>query len=96
MKVNPDKFHLLLRDKKKSYQVDICNEKLSSTCSETFSGIKNDNKLTFEEHVEGLCKKASQKVSAVARILFLMRFEQRKRIVHNFPFLLLLVGLDAS
>ena len=63
MKVNPDKFHLLLRDKKKSYQVDICNEKLSSTCSETFSGIKNDNKLTFEEHVEGLCKKASQKFS---------------------------------
>ena len=48
---------------KKSHPVDICNEKLSSTCSETFMGIKNDNKLTFEEHVEGLCKKASQKVS---------------------------------
>ena len=43
--------------------MDICNEKLSSTCSEKFLGIKNDNKLTFEEHVEGLCEKASQKVS---------------------------------
>ena len=95
MKVNPDKFHLLLSDKK-SHQVDICNKKLSSTCSEKFLGIKIDNKLTFEEHVEGLCKKASQKVSAVARILSLMRFEERKRIVHNFPFLLLLIGLDAS
>ena len=62
MKVNPDKFYLLLRDKK-SHQVDICNENLSSTCSEKFLGIKNDNKLTFEERVEGLCKKASQKVS---------------------------------
>ena len=95
VKVNPDKFHLLLSDKK-SHQVDICNKKFSSTCSENFLGIKINNNLTFEEHVEGLCKKASQKVSAVARILFLMRFEQRKRIVHNFPFLLLLVGLDAS
>ena len=46
--------------------MDICNEKLSSTCSETFFGIKIDNKLTLEEHVEGLCKKASQKVSVVA------------------------------
>ena len=95
IKVNPDKFHLLLNDKK-SHQVDICNKKFSSTCSEKFLGIKTDNKLTFEEHVEGLCEKASQKVSAAARILSLMRFEQRQRIVHNFPFLLLLIGLDAS
>ena len=47
-------------------------------------GIKIDNKLTFEEHVKRLCKKASQKVSAVARISSLMRFEQRKRIVNLF------------
>ena len=64
--------------------MDICNKKLSSTCSEKFLGIKIDNKLTFEEHVEVLCKKASQKVSAVARISSLMRFEQRKRIVNLF------------
>ena len=64
--------------------MDICNEKLSSTCSEKFFGIKIDNKLTLEEHVEGLCKKASQKVSAVARISSLTRFEQRKRVVNLF------------
>ena len=76
-------FHLLLSDKK-IYQVDICNEKLSSTCNEKLLGIKVDNKLAFEEHVEGLCKKVSQKVSALARISSLMRFEQRKHIVHSF------------
>ena len=75
MEVNPDKFHLLLSDKK-IHQVDICNEKLL--------GIKIDNKLTFEEHVEGLCKKASQKVSALARISSLMRLEQRKHITNSF------------
>ena len=78
MTVNPDKFHLLHKDKK-SHQLDICNETLSSTCSETFLGIKSDNKLTFEEHIERLSKKVSQKV---ARVLSLMRFEQRKRIVN--------------
>ena len=64
--------------------MNICNEKLSSTFSERFFGIKIDNKLTLEEHVEELFKKASQKVSAVARISSLMRFEQRKRIVNLF------------
>ena len=33
-----------------------------------FWGIKIDIKLTFEEHVEGLCKRASQKASNLARI----------------------------
>ena len=83
MKVNPGKFYLFLSDKK-SHQVSICNEKFSSTCSKRFLGIKINNKLTFEEHVEGLCKKTSQKVSAVARISSLMRFEQRKCIVNFF------------
>ena len=64
--------------------MDICNEKLSSTCSEKFLGIKIDNKLTFEEQVEGLCKKASLRVSAVARVSSLMRFEQRKGIFNLF------------
>ena len=64
--------------------MDICNEKLSGTCSEKRMRIKTDNKLTFEEHVEELCKKACQKVSAMARVLSLMRFELRQRIVNSF------------
>ena len=40
MKVYPDKFHLLLSDKK-IHQVGICSETLSSTCSEKFLGNKN-------------------------------------------------------
>ena len=83
MKGNPDKFLLLLSDKK-IHQVDICNEKLSSTCREKLLGIKIDNNLTFEENVEGLCKKASQKVNLLTRISSLMRFEQRQRIVNSF------------
>ena len=69
-----------------SSELEVINEikKLSSTCSEKFFGIKIDNKLTLEEYVEGMCKKVSQKVSAVARILSLMRFEQRKCIVDLF------------
>ena len=83
MKVNPDKFNLFLSDKK-IHQVYTCNEKLSCTRSEKLLGIKFDDKLTFEKHVERLCKKVSQIVSALARISSLMRFEQRKLIVNLF------------
>ena len=64
--------------------MEICNDKLSSTCSEKFFRNKIDNELTLEEHVEGLCKEANQKVSAVARISSLMRFGQRKPIINLF------------
>ena len=78
MKVNPDKFHLLFSDKKVITWIFV----IKSTCSEKIFGIKIDNTLTLEEHVQELCKKASQRVSAVAGISSLMRFEQRKRIVN--------------
>ena len=66
-KVNPDKFHFLLSDKKVITWI-FGNEKLSITCSEKFFRIKVVNNLTLEGHVEELYKKASQKVSAVAII----------------------------
>ena len=69
---------------KRSYQLGICNEKLSSTSSETLLGMKLDNKLTFEEQVEILCEKKVKKDSAAARLSPLMRFKQRKWIVNLF------------
>ena len=59
-KVNPHKFNLLLRDKKVIRRIFV--REAFKYVQLKVSGDKNDNKLTFEEHVEGLCKKASQKV----------------------------------
>ena len=59
MKVNPDKFHFLLMIKK--HQVDICNDKLSSSCNEKPLEMKMDTKLSFEEHIDKLCKKPIKK-----------------------------------
>ena len=63
--MNPDKFHLLFSDKKFIRWIFV--DKIA------FGDI--DNKLIFEEHAEGLFKKASQKDSALARISSLIRFE---------------------
>ena len=51
MKVNPDKFYLFLNDRNIHYVI-IYIEKLSSACCEKLFGIKIDNELSFEDHIE--------------------------------------------
>ena len=67
MKANTDKCHLILNcsDRK---QIKINNENIKSSNYEKLLGIQIDKKLTFHKHVGGLCKKASQKMHALARI----------------------------
>ena len=39
---------------------------IASSCCEKLLGIKIDRKLSFEPHLESLCKKVSQKLNALA------------------------------
>ena len=57
---------------------------ISSSKYEKLLGIHIDNKLTFEPHVRSLCKKASQKLNAFARIAFSLKFDQRKILLNTF------------
>ena len=83
MKINPEKFHLLMSTTK-DLQIDICNESIANSHKEKLLGVIIDNNLSFEEHVENLCKKASQKINALARLASYMNFEQRKLILNSF------------
>ena len=47
-------------------------------------GINLDNELKFEDHVNFMCKKASQKLYALARIAPFMDLKQRRNIVKAF------------
>ena len=63
--------------------MSICNDNLSIKCIEKLLEIKIDNKLNFEER-KGLCKKASEKVNALARISSLISRGELKLIVNPF------------
>ena len=41
-------------------------------------GVKIDGKLSFENHVSSLCKKTSQKLHALARVVNFMDLAKRK------------------
>ena len=98
MKVNPDKYHLLINNTKESFQIKIGNETFSNSKYEKFPEVKVDHELNFNEHVSSLCKKASQKINALSRIASCMTFNQRRlisKLFHNITFLLLCGCLDS-
>ena len=84
MKTNPDKYHLLINNTKESFQIKIGNETVSISKYEKFLEVKVDHELNFNEHVSVSCKKASQKLNAIPRILFCMTFDKRWLILNSF------------
>ena len=84
MKANPDKYHLLIKNTKESFQIKIGNETVSNSKYEKLLGVKIDHELNFNEHVSSLCKKASQKLNALSQIASSMTFDQRRLILNSF------------
>ena len=61
---------------------------------EKLLGIEIENMLTFEPHVGNLCKKAGQKLHAVARIANYMNISKNR--IYLFTSLILSTDMDVS
>ena len=84
MKANADKCHLLVTG---NYEVsaNINEFEIESSKKEKLLGISTDTTLSFEQHhITSLCKKASQKLHALARIAHYMDFEKRRSLMKAF------------
>ena len=84
LQANPNKFHLILNETRGKYFIEIENIKISNSHCEKLLGIKIDSKLSFDDHVTGLCSKASQKLHALSRISHFMETKQRLIIMKSF------------
>ena len=83
MKANADKCHLLVtRDTDVTTKIGELDVKNSR--EEKLLGVKTDSKLSFENHVSSLCKKASQKLHALERVLNFMDLAKRKNLMKAF------------
>ena len=80
MKANSDKSHLLLSCNEPSTLV-IDGSSIETNTKEVLLGITIDKDLKFDDHVNSLCKKACQKLNALARLAPYMNIE--KRIIMN-------------
>ena len=84
MKLNEDKSKLLLSSKDENISLKVGTETIFNSQSEKLVGIKIDNNLTFKGHVSNLCKKANQKLNALARISHYMSSDKLKVIMKAF------------
>ena len=73
MKGNADKCHLLV-----TRDFDVKNSR-----EEKLLGVKIDTKFSFENHASSLCKKASQKLHALTRVLNFVGFFEIKEPHYN-------------
>ena len=56
-------------------------KKLPSTDTVKLLGIQIDNKLKLNKHINGLCSKVNQKVSAFARLIHIYRQTKQQKSV---------------
>ena len=86
MILNPDKCYFLTLGFQDAQPIFSCdnitvNENVSV---EKILGITIDNKLTFKSHLKNICKKANQKLNALARITKFASPIQRKTLLNSF------------
>ena len=83
MKMNTDKSHLLLSGNTKLIS-NIDNNLIESEKEQVLLGITVDSNLSFEEHINNLCKKASQKLNTLATISGYMDIQKCRTLVKSF------------
>ena len=85
MKMNGDKSHLLvLRNKSVEATVNISGALIKERDEEKLLGVTIDKKLNFKSHANSLCKKASQKLHALACISTYMEKPQLELTMTTF------------
>ena len=83
LKANPDKCHLLVNT---TGNIRICvrNETISNSSNQKLLGICFNSNFRFDDHVASLCKKASQKLNGLTRVVQYMNRAQRRSIMKAF------------
>ena len=83
MKVNRDKSHLLLSGNTQLTS-NIDNNLITSEKEQMLLGITIDSNRSFEELINNMCLKASQKLNSLARIACYLDIQKRRTIMKSF------------
>ena len=83
MKSNTDKCHLIIVNNQDK-SIKIGKDVITSETRVKLLGVTIDNKLNFNEHVDNICKKASNKLHALARIAKYLSPEKLRILMKTF------------
>ena len=84
MVLNPGKCHyLVLGNRSNSDTINLNGTKLASSSYEKLLGILIDCDLSFDKHIKSLCRKAGQKLNALARISNYLTHDQKRLLLNS-------------
>ena len=83
IKANSNKCHLIT-SKKSRMNLKIGSINIENSACEKLLRVKVDSKLNFNEHLDGIIKKANGKVNALFRIFPFMDFTKRRFLMNSF------------
>ena len=83
MKLNTDKFHLLLNSRELN-TLKLCDLQINNSLSEKLLGITFDCTLKLNKDIKGLCQKASQKLNALSRLAPYMETAKKHILINAF------------
>ena len=83
LKINADKCHLLVSSNAK-VTIKIGSHEITNTKCEKLIGVHLDSRLSFDYHISEICKKASRKVCALARVTSGMRLSKKRTLINAF------------
>ena len=83
MQRNSGKCYLILSTNEPA-QIQTRQSLIESTNCKKLGGVKIDSKLSFDKHIKTICKKASNKLRALARVTPYMAIERKNVLMNSF------------
>ena len=83
LKSNADKCHLLVSTNDR-VSINVDGFKIDKSDTEKLLGVKFDKKLTFDDHISDICKKAGRKISALVRVTPYMEIAKKRILMKAF------------
>ena len=68
------------------YTLTVDGNQVASGKSVKLLRINTDNKLSLDEHVSSLCKKASNQVNVIIRLHRYLRFDEKGVFINSFVY----------
>ena len=82
-KSNAAKCHFLVSTSQE-VSLNVNNFKIKNSDCEKLLGVKFDSKLRFDQHITDLCRTASRKIHALARVTPFMNLSKRRLLMNSF------------
>ena len=83
MKINADKCHLSV-SANNTVKIKIGNFDITNNRSEKLLAVKFDHKLSLDDHISKLCKKASRKIHTLSGVASYMNILKRRILMNTF------------